>query len=105
MKQHSRTLGFLFYQSMYAPAYLLKALYRQLIILVGMFGLGSWIFMYYEGLPPLDALYASVSTITTIGLFVPHNGVVTSMPYPEVALLIVTIIVSVGAAASSCRGQ
>ena len=104
IKQHSRTIGFLFYQSMYTPIILVKALYRQLFLLAAMFGLGAWIFVYYEGLSPLDALYASVSTITTIGLFVPHNGVVSSMPQAEVALLIVAIIVSVGAAASLLQG-
>ena len=69
-----------------------------------MFGLGTWIFVYYEGLSPLDGLYAAVSTITTIGLYVPHNGVVTAMPSAEVVLLIVTILVSVGAAASFLQG-
>jgi voltage-gated potassium channel len=93
-------MGFLFYQSMYAPAFLLKAIYRQLIILVAMFGLGAWIFMYYEGLSFLDALFASVSTITTIGLYVPHNGNLGAIPTNEVILLIIMIIVSVGAAAS-----
>ena len=89
---------------MYAPVFLVKALYKQLVILAAMFGLGSWIFVYYEGLSPLDALYASVSTITTIGLFVPRNGVVSAMPSAEVVLLIATILVSVGAAASFLQG-
>jgi len=93
-------VGFLFYQSMYAPAFLLKAIYRQVIILGAMFGLGAWIFMYYEGLSPLIALFASVSTITTIGLYVPHGGNFATMPSQETILLIVVIIVSVGAAAS-----
>jgi voltage-gated potassium channel len=100
VKRHSRTIGFLFYQSMYAPAFLLKAIYRQLLILAAMFGLGAWIFVYYEGLPPLVALFASVSTITTIGLYVPHGGNFGAMPSQETILLIVIIIVSVGSAAS-----
>ncbi len=103
-RRHSRTIGFLFYQSLYAPAFLFRALYKQLLILGAMFGLGTWIFVYYEGLPPLDGLYAAVSTITTIRLFVPHNGAVTTMPTTEVVLLIVTILVSVGAAASFLQG-
>ncbi len=89
---------------MYAPAFLLKALYKQLFIMAGMFGLGAWIFVYYEGLSPLDALYASVSTITTIGLYVPRGGNLSLMPAIEIILLIVTIIVSVGAAASFLQG-
>lgn len=99
-KRRSRTMGFLFYQSMYAPAFLLKALYRQVIILGAMFGLGAWVFMYYEGLGTLTALLASVSTITTIGIYVPHGGNLAAMPQTETILLIVMIIVSVGAAAS-----
>lgn len=99
-KRHSRTIGFLFYQSMYAPTYLLKALYRQLVILGGMFGLGAWVFMYYEHLDFLTALLGSVSTITTIGLYVPHDGDLVAMPALEKVLVIAMIIVSVGAAAS-----
>ena len=73
-KRHSRTAGFLFYQAMYAPAFLLKAIYRQLLILAAMFGMGTWIFMSYEHLSPLIALFASVSTITPIGLYGPWGG-------------------------------
>lgn len=99
-KRHSRTIGFLFYQSMYAPAFLLKAIYRQMLLLAAMFGLGAWIFMSYEHLTPLIALFASVSTITTIGLYVPWGGNFAAMPPQETILLILAIIVSVGAAAS-----
>ena len=104
VRRHTRTLGFLFYQSMYAPTYLLKALYRQLIILGGMFGLGAAVFSYYNGLPPLGALLASVSTITTIGIYVPNNGNFFTINQTEEVLLIVMIVVSVGAAASLLQG-
>jgi hypothetical protein len=66
-------LGFLLYQAMYAPMVFLKALYRQLILLASMFGLGAWIFMYFDHLPFLTALLASVSTITTIEWQFPQN--------------------------------
>ncbi len=89
---------------MYAPAYLLKAIYRQLIILAGMFALGAWVFMFYERLDFLTALLGSVSTITTIGLYVPGNGNISAVPTNEKILLIVMIIVSVGAAASLLQG-
>lgn len=85
---------------MYAPLVFLKATYRQLAILVGMFGMGAVVFSYYNGLPPLGAFLASVSTITTIGLYVPNNGNFYNMNQTEEVLLIVMIIVSVGAAAS-----
>jgi voltage-gated potassium channel len=88
------------YQAFYAPLYLLKALYKQLIILAAMFGLGAWIFMFYEHASPLIALFASVSTITTIGLFVPHGGDFAAMSPQETVFLILVIIGSVGAAAS-----
>jgi voltage-gated potassium channel len=89
---------------MYAPTILLKAIYRQLIILASMFGLGAWVFVYYEHLDFLTALLGSVSTITTIGLYVPGNGNISLVPSIEKVLLIVMIIVSVGAAASLLQG-
>ena len=79
----------------------LRATYRQLIILLGMFLWGTAIFSYYPPvLPPLQAFLASVSTITTIGLFVPNGGNFQTMPGSEALLLIIMIIVSVGAGAS-----
>jgi voltage-gated potassium channel len=69
-----------------------------------MFGWGAVVFSYYEHLPFLDALLASVSTITTIGLYVPNGGNFITLPRPEAALLIVMILISVGAAASVLQG-
>jgi voltage-gated potassium channel len=97
-------VGFILYQSLYAPAILLKAIYKQLVILGAMFGLGAWVFSYFNGLPPLGALLASVSTITTIGLYVPNGGNFFTMNQGEEVLLIAMIIVSVGAAASLLQG-
>jgi voltage-gated potassium channel len=65
-----------------------------------MFGMGAAIFSYYEHLPALASLLASVSTITTIGLYVPNGGNFYTINKTEEALLVVMIIVSVGAAAS-----
>jgi voltage-gated potassium channel len=62
-----------------------------------MFGFGTLIFMYYQGLPPLTAFLGSVSTITTIGIYAPD---ITHMVASEQILLIITFIVSVGLAAS-----
>jgi voltage-gated potassium channel len=69
-----------------------------------MFAVGSVIFAYYQHLPALSALLASVSTITTIGLYVPNGGNFVTLNSTEAALLIVLIIVSVGAAASLLQG-
>jgi voltage-gated potassium channel len=78
----------------------LKVVYRQLVVLLAMFVWGALIFVHFEQLPFLDALLASVSTITTIGLYVPNGGNFLSLNRTEAGLLIVMIIVSVGAGAS-----
>ncbi|HEV2449381.1 MAG TPA: NAD-binding protein [Thermoplasmata archaeon] len=99
-RRHSRTPGFLFYQLLYAPASLVRTIYQELLVLVGMFAIGGLVFAHYEGLPPLDALLASICTITTIGLYVPNGGNFVTLNHTEALLLIILIIVSVGAAAS-----
>ncbi len=103
-KRPSRAIGFLLYQAVYAPLVLVRSIYRQLIVLTAMFVTGAWIFSYYDGLAPLAAVLASVSTITTIGLYVPNHGDFATLNHTEAALLIVLIIVSVGAAASLLQG-
>jgi voltage-gated potassium channel len=65
-----------------------------------MFIFGASIFAYFEKLSPLEAMLASVSTITTIGLYVPNGGNFSTLNRGEAALLIIMIIVSVGAGAS-----
>ncbi|MGI0053698.1 MAG: potassium channel family protein [Thermoplasmata archaeon] len=103
-RRHSRTVGFLLYESLYAPLVLVRAIYQQLLVLVAMFAVGAGVFSYYERLPPLDAVLASVSTITTIGLYVPNGGNFVTLDRTEAVLLIVLIIISVGAAASLLQG-
>ncbi len=98
--RESRKFGFVIYQALYAPWVFLKAVYAQLVVLLLMFISGAAIFSYYEGLPPLDAFLASVSTITTIGLYVPNGGDFLTLNRTEAALLVVMILVSVGAGAS-----
>ncbi|MGA3298210.1 MAG: hypothetical protein ABSD41_12265, partial [Candidatus Bathyarchaeia archaeon] len=88
------------YRTFYGPLSFLHAGYRQLLILLCMFVFGTFIFSHYEGLPGLLALFASVSTVTTIGLFSPNNGNVFTMNQTEVILVIVLMIVSVGSGAS-----
>jgi voltage-gated potassium channel len=103
-RRHSRTLGFLLYQWLYAPLIFVKTVYKQLIVLGAMFAWGTGVFSYFEHLPLLDAFLASVSTITTIGLYVPNGGNFLTLNRTEAGLLIVMIIVSVGAAASVLQG-
>lgn len=99
IRKESRKLSFLFYEAFYGPYVFLKATYRQLALLGAMFVWGTLVFEVYNGLNPLSAFLASVSTITTIGLYVPPNVFSGGAPV-EAALLIVMIIVSVGAGAS-----
>jgi Trk K+ transport system NAD-binding subunit len=98
--RQSHKLSFLFYEAMYGPLAFARAIYRQVMLLGSMFVFGAAVLSYYTHLPLLSSLLASVSTITTIGLYVPNNGNFVTMPRNEAALLIVMIIVSVGAGAS-----
>jgi len=98
--RESRRVSFLLYEALYGPIVLVRNVYRQLIVLWIMFLFGGLIFSIYEHLPPLDALLASVSTITTIGLYVPNGGDFLTLNRTEAALLILMIIISVGAGAS-----
>ncbi len=100
IRRESRKLGFVLYEAFYRPIMFLKVVYRQLLVLLAMFLWGAVIFVHFEQLPFLDALLASVSTITTIGLYVPNGGNFLSLNRTEAGLLIVMIIVSVGAGAS-----
>jgi Trk K+ transport system NAD-binding subunit len=99
-KRQSRKLSFRFYQLLYGPIVFIKAAYRQLILLVVMFICGAAIFSYFEHLPIVSAFLASVSTITTIGLYVPNGGNFYTMNSTEAVLLIIMILISVGAATS-----
>jgi len=99
-KRESRRLSFVLYEALYGPIVLTRGVYRQLIVLATMFILGAFIFGEFEHLPPLDAMLASVSTITTIGLYVPNGGDFLTLNRTEAGLLILMIIISVGAGAS-----
>ncbi len=83
------------------PYSVLKHIWRQLIVLASMVGLGQFMFMYYQHLDMLTALLASVSTISTLGLYAPP---IESIPVMEKIMLILVIILSVGSAASIVQG-
>jgi voltage-gated potassium channel len=100
IRKESRKFGFTFYQVLYGPIVFIKAVYRQVILITAMFIWGAAIFSYFDHLPFIDSLLASVSTITTIGLYVPNGGNFFTMNHTEVVLLIIMIITSVGAGAS-----
>jgi voltage-gated potassium channel len=104
VNKESRKIGFLMYEALYAPLHLFRVVYKQVALLFLMFLSGAAIFSYYEKLPLLSAFLASVSTITTIGLYVPNGGNFQTMNDGESVLLIIMIIVSVGAGASILQG-
>lgn len=100
LRRQSRKLGFLLYAAFYGPLVFVRTTYRQLALLSAMFLVGAAIFAHYNGLSPIPAFLASVSTITTIGLYAPNGGDFVTINRTEAVLLIFMILVSVGSAAS-----
>ena len=100
VSRRGRRFSFGLYEAVYGPVVFVRAVYRQLILLGVMFVSGALVFNIYEHLQLLDAFLASVSTITTIGLYVPNGGNFSTMNKTEAVLLIFLIIFSVGAGAS-----
>jgi Trk K+ transport system NAD-binding subunit len=98
--RESHKLRFMFYHALYGPYAFVKAVYRQLIVLGAMFVWGAAIYAIYEHIPPLNALLAAVSTVTTIGFYVPNGGNFLTINPEESVLLIIMIVISVGAGAS-----
>jgi voltage-gated potassium channel len=104
ISKESKKLSFLLYEAFYAPLAFVREVYQELLVLLSMFILGAVIFSVYEKLSGINALLASISTITTIGLYVPNGGNFATLNRSEAALIIVLIIVSVGAGASILQG-
>lgn len=99
-KRESRRFSFILYGAAYRPKVFLLTVYKQLLVLLAMFVSGAAVFSYFEHLSPIVSLLASVSTITTIGLYVPNGGNFYTLNHSEAVLLIVLIIISVGVGAS-----
>ena len=83
------------------PYSVFKHIWKQLAVLSSMIGFGAYVFYYFQKLDPVTALLASVSTISTIGLYAPP---ITEIPVVEKFLLIGIILTSVGSAASLVQG-
>jgi len=103
-KKRGRRLVLGFYGGIFSPVIVLRSVYRQIILLIVLFLWGAAVLGYYNKLPAIQALLASVSTITTIGLYVPNGGNFNTMPTGEAIHLIIIIIVAVGAGASILQG-
>jgi len=61
---------------------------------------GAGIYSYFDKLPVLGALFAAVSTVTTLGFYSPNNRNFFTMNSSESVLLIIMIVISVGTVAS-----
>jgi hypothetical protein len=92
IKRQSRKFSFVFYQALYGPFVFFKAIYRQLILLGIMLVWGAGIFSYFEHMPTLSALLASVSTLTTLGFYTPNNGNLLTINSWEAIFLIIMIV-------------
>jgi voltage-gated potassium channel len=93
LKRESRKIGFILYECFYGLIIFLKAVYRQLLILIIMILCGTAIFSYYNALQIIPAFLASVSMITTLGFYAPSN-VFAPGGGQEAILLIIIILVS-----------
>jgi voltage-gated potassium channel len=100
IRRQTRKFSFVFYQAFYGPIAFFKAVYRQVLVLALMFFFGGVIYYYFDHLPTISAFLASVSTITTVGMFIPNGGNFFTIDPTEAVLLIVLILISVGALAS-----
>ncbi|MCW4017441.1 MAG: NAD-binding protein [Candidatus Bathyarchaeota archaeon] len=99
-KRESRKLSFVAYQAFYGPIVFIRAIYRQLLLLLVMIVCGAGVFSYFDQLPFIGALLAAVSTITTLGFYAPNNGNLFTIHPVQAVLLIIMIVISVGAGAS-----
>lgn len=87
----------------YGPVAILRHLWIQLGILFGMFASCAAVFWRYQHLGWVSAALASVSTITTIGIYSPAGGIQNVTPMEQL-FLIVIFLIAVGAAASLVQG-
>ncbi len=83
-----------------APYSVIRKIYPQLTILSVVVYSISLIFVYYQRLDWVSAVYAAINVITTVGLYAPN---INEMPSQEKLLLTITIIFSVGLFASMAQ--
>jgi voltage-gated potassium channel len=87
----------------YGPIAVIRHLWIRLAVLMAMFAVCAEVFHYYQQLDLVTSLLASVSTITTIGIYAPAGGL-QSVPGAEKVELILIFLASVGASASIVQG-
>ncbi|WCM33848.1 potassium channel family protein [Sulfolobus acidocaldarius] len=80
-----------------SPYSVIRKIYLQLLMLSIVVYIIALIFVYYQHLDWISAIYAAVNVITTVGLYAPN---IYSMPSQEKLFLTLSIIFSVGLFAS-----
>ncbi|NON62662.1 TrkA family potassium uptake protein [Acidianus sp. RZ1] len=80
-------------ENMIAPYSVLRKILLQIILLGIAVYLNALIFIVYQHLDWISAIYAGVNVITTVGLYAPN---ISQMPSTEKLFLILTIIFAVG---------
>ncbi|BFH72862.1 NAD-binding protein [Sulfurisphaera javensis] len=83
-----------------APYSVLRRIYVQLILLSIVVYIIALVFVYYQGLDWISAIYAAVNVITTVGLYAPN---INQMPSQEKLFLTIMILFTVGLFASMAQ--
>ncbi|MFI5449464.1 MAG: potassium channel family protein [Candidatus Bathyarchaeia archaeon] len=99
-KRESKKLSFTLYRLLYGPVAFIRVCHRQLLLLLATFIFGMIIYAYYDRVSAILALFASVSTITFIGLYDPDSGHYASMKSGEAILVTVLLLLSIVAGVS-----
>ncbi|TRM77091.1 potassium transporter TrkA [Sulfolobus sp. B1] len=83
-----------------SPYSVIRKIYLQLLMLSIVVYIIALIFVYYQHLDWISAIYAAVNVITTVGLYAPS---IYSMPSQEKLFLTLSIVFSVGLFASMAQ--
>jgi voltage-gated potassium channel Kch len=76
-----------------APYSVLRKILPQILLLGLAVYINAWVFMVYQHLDFISAIYAGVNVVTTVGLYAPD---ISQMTDTEKIVLIITIIFAVG---------
>ncbi len=80
-------------ENLIAPYSVLRKILPQITLLGLAVYINAWVFMVYQHLDLVSAIYAGVNVVTTVGLYAPD---ISQMPDTEKIVLIITIIFAVG---------
>ncbi|ARM75209.1 potassium channel family protein [Acidianus manzaensis] len=80
-------------ENIVAPYSVIRKIFPQLFLLGVAVYINSLVFMIYQHLDFISAVYAGVNVVTTVGLYAPN---INQLPNTEKVILIITIIFAVG---------